>query len=63
MQIFSYALILTCDFGAQKNRHNETVLLCIHNICFVLEIRFFSNYIILSRGLLVCAFLGLHATK
>ena len=26
-------------FGAQKNRLNETVLLCTHNICYGWEIR------------------------
>ena len=32
--IFSYLSVLTCVFGAQKNRLNETVLLSTHNICF-----------------------------
>ena len=34
LRIFSYLLILTCVFGAQKNYLIETVLLSTHNICF-----------------------------
>ena len=37
MSFLSYPLISMCVLGAQKDRHNETVLLSIHNLCFIPE--------------------------
>ena len=34
LRIFSYPLVLTYVFGAQKNHLIETNLLSTHNICF-----------------------------
>ena len=33
--IFFYPSVLTCVSGAQKNFLDETILLSIHNVCFV----------------------------
>ena len=44
--------VLTYVLGASKNRLNETVLLCTHNICFGWEIRQITfNYALLPRNL------------
>ena len=43
---------LNIRFGAQKNLPIETVLLSIHNMCFVREIRkLIVNYALLSQDL------------
>ena len=49
--MFSYPSVLTNVLGAQKNRLIKTVLLSTHNICFVLEIRIFFWYTLLTKGL------------
>ena len=58
--LFSYPLILTYGFGAQKNRLIETVLLSTYNICFGLEIKkIIFQYALLSGGLVnqyLCSF-------
>ena len=52
MRLFSFSLVKTCVFGAQKNRFIETVLLSTYNICFGLEkIKLIFSYALLSGGL------------
>ena len=51
---FSYPLVLSYIFGAQKNRLIETVLLSTHNICFGWEIRkLIFCYTLLTKGLVL----------
>ena len=57
--MLSYPSVVKFVLGAQKNRLNETALLCIHNICFGWEVRnIIFNYALLhaSRSLHRCAY-------
>ena len=47
----SYPSVLTRVLGAQMNRLIETVLLSIHNICFVLRYKIFCHAL-LTKGLI-----------
>ena len=56
MSFFSYLSILNMLFGAQKNRHIETVLSSTHNMLWMRNKENSFPYTLLSGGLLIGLF-------